>query len=268
MILHGQQRTIKVIPRFGLGNRLMAIASAIRLQEIGEFNNVVIQCEPNSHFNAPIDLLGIENVTIVHHQEKDDIYAGLPQDHKIQSCDRVTVEAFDIFTVDTDTTDPHTIRKEIIKALKRVKFQPKYHRIADQYKVENCIGLHCRRSDYPFSQPIMSDDKLSRYHDLLDKKFAADIQQQYQGPYFLASDSEKTNEFFKHKIPGIIQASKSNYPNWSTRSTRAVEEGIVDMILLSRCTKIIADSQSTFSTVSAWLGNIEKLSWARPKVPQ
>jgi hypothetical protein len=264
MLIHHLDQTIKVIPRFGLGNRLMAIGSALRLQKLGYFRTVRVQWEASGDLNANFsDLLEIDNI-VQSSKDPDDIYVGFPNKHRIPNHDRVTVEACDIFTVEDDPTDPNIINKEIAAVFNQIRFKPYLYALADKYDVAGRTGLHCRRSDYPFSRPPINTGIIPKYHEVLDHGFAANIKTTYPGPYFLASDSAKTDAYFIEQFPGIITVPKKHYPEWSVRPLETVIEGVVDMILLSRCRILVGDSPSTFSTVAAWLGGIEKMIWQRP----
>ncbi len=259
-------RTLKIIPRFGLGNRLIAIASALRLKQLGYFDNIRVQWESSNDLNANFnDLLEINDITLTG-PEDGDIHVGIPHKHTIPNHNRVTVEVYDLFTVvDDPNNDSVAISREIAASFQKISFLPRFYKLADQYNVTGRIGLHCRRSDYPFSKPPADQTIIPRYHNLIDKEFAADIKGAYHGPFFLASDSAKTEAYFTAAFSGLLMSKKKAYPEWSTRPMDTVIEGVVDMILLSRCKLIVADSHSTFATVAAWMGAIEKFVWVRPE---
>lgn len=258
-------RVLTLIPRYGLGNRLMAIAAALRLQDRGHFDEIRLCWEPASDLDVSYnDIIDINGITVIDRAINDTIfvnYVGLPRQARVPLANHVTVEAFDAFTVQGDDI----VIDQSITSLGRVRFKANYYELADKMNVHGRVGLHCRRSDYPFSRPILSPDKLTAYHDFLDREFVKAIVT-FPGPYFLASDSARTTDMLSRHLPGAVYAPKHYYPVWATRPRKTVDEGIVDMILLSRCRQIVADSPSTFSTVAAWFGDLDKMIWLRPNI--
>lgn len=255
--------TLKVRPMWGLGNRLIAIASALRLQELGVFKHVSIQWEPHQHLEAEFaEVLNIKDVTVTTHKQSDVVY---PNNGKIPVFDNITVPAAAVFTTEDDRTDRRTTNSQLVQAFKRVRFRPWFYDTADRWDVKDRTGLHCRRTDFTFGgNPSVDRNYVSRYHDFLDKEFVNDIKELYTGPYFIASDSQQTSEYVTNQLNDVFYTPKQHYPVWCTRSLDTVTEGIIDLILLSRCSKVIADSISTFSVAAALIGNIEKITWTRP----
>jgi hypothetical protein len=272
MIHHHQPRILKLIPRHGLGNRLLAIASAVRLLNRGIFDELHICWQPSTDLITKFsDIIDLRCPHII--VESNDIegryinYSNLPKDHRIPAKESITVEAFDVYTDIDDDNTQDIVRLELIEALKQIKFTQNHYNKADLYDVSNCIGLHCRRSDYPFTKQVLSEKATTQYHDRLDQLFMKIIMDDYHNQkLFIASDSQKTTNLFVAKFDNIIHVSKTNYPVWAYRPKLTVDEGIVDMILLSRCKSIVSDSFSTFSLVAAWIGNIERITWIRPNV--
>lgn len=154
------------------------------------------------------------------------------------------------------------------------RFAEKHQQKANTIDVSNHIGIHCRRTDWNYVTPTagqqripdieerhklfaLSDNKLINYANHTSNKL------------FIATDSPYTLAYFKTSLGDrLTNYPKSHYPseyysNEYNRNTDCVHDAIVDMILLSRCTEIIADSDSTFSMVSGIIGNTPKTNIAK-----
>lgn len=261
-------KSLKLIPRYGLGNRLMAVASGIRLVTIEKFDELRVCWYPSGDLDIRItDLMEGPYIT-EEGEESESVYVnyiGLPQDARVPVLPKVTVEAYNPFTCEGDITPPKTINRQLGNALRTLKFK-----INPTLDVAGRIGIHCRRTDFPYVVPRMSAADTDAHHRRIDRLFADAVAEQFPTePLFLATDSAETDEHFKRKFGDrLVSSPKQHYPVWCHRPQATVEEGVVDMLLLSRCQKIVADSFSTFSTVAGWLGDIEKLIWQRPKAPR
>lgn len=252
-------RVLQLIPRYGLGNRLMAVASGLRLVNMGKFDELRVCWHPSGDLDIPIHAI-MDGPYVVNDAPAEESvyfnYVGIPNDSKIPLLPQITVEAFHPFTFEGDKTPFPKVNQQLGNALRSLTFK------ADPtLDVSGCVGIHCRRSDY-----LVSHTDSTAYHRFIDQAFAEVVAQQCPtGRLFLATDSAETDGHFRRQFGDrLVTLPKKHYPVMANRPADTVMEGLLDLLLLSRCQKILADSYSTFSTVAGWLGGIEKFIWHRP----
>jgi hypothetical protein len=85
---------------------------------------------------------------------------------------------------------------------------------------------------------------------------------------FLATDSIRTEEYFKSRYPHIVVFTKTKYPINSNRDKVITLESLIDLHTLSASKTIIRDSDSTFSLVAMLMckgfDHNRFITWPRP----
>ena len=254
-------------PIGGLGNRLLALSAALRFIDRGYFGRLRIWWNTNDEMGADInDILTINKpVSYGPPLENSANYplVNLPGTFKVPIHNRVGVCHYTHFKSVEDDNE-QDITEELKHALRHINFNKDLISISDTIDVTNRIGIHCRRSDFWANHHELA----ARHHVKLDRFMADYLEKTYPNDkFFIATDSPYTLLYFEERFGNrIIHYPKAYYPLWRTRNSHSVREAVVDMILLSRCSSIIADSNSTFSLTASWLGRKNKLLWELPKL--
>ncbi len=124
----------------------------------------------------------------------------------------------------------------------------------EKYWHKDIVGLHLRRTD--LLKHLKSRGLDSKYSS--DEKFLDAIDRTIIGGcehFFLATDNEPTKALIHHRFPGKIISYCQDFDD-STKRHTSVEDALIDLYLLSKCTRVIGSYQSSFSHYATILGNI------------
>lgn len=140
-----------------------------------------------------------------------------------------------------------------IDALYGIDFLPQYYnsasRILSDYKQENLVGVHIRRTDH---KSCIENSPLELFVDKMDEL----IEQDKNVHFFLATDDKKTQEYLMAKYGcRIIVQNKV----WGRDTKKAMWGGILDCLCLSKCKVILGSCGSVFSNFAAKCGGIEMM---------
>lgn len=146
------------------------------------------------------------------------------------------------------------VKNEILKYLKKIKIikqiKEKISIFERENKIRNCVGIHMRRGDY-----LKGKDKIGFVSD--DCGFINRMNQLIKinpkEKFFLCTDSEETQQKFK-KLFGnrIVTFTKTNFDRNSVLFT---QEGLIDLLILSKTKRILGTYGSTYTEMAWWLGN-------------
>jgi hypothetical protein len=103
------------------------------------------------------------------------------------------------------------------------------------------IGVHIRRSEAPL--PLCPYAQPLRYYEAVMNSFPADTR------FFISTDSQEAYRWLQARFGSRIFQRPKVHDN--RNSVDGVREGLVDMLLLSRCDAIIGTFGSSFSGVAA-----------------
>lgn len=258
MIFH-EPRRLRTFAHHGLGNRLLAIASTLRLVDRGYFDTAQIGWLPSRELEAEADDLFHLDYPVLRDQPPltavgvtDGTVPHVPLRHD------QTVTAWGQFTVWGDNTPKAQLEAEWHRALASVRF----HRCFWQdLPVGGCVGLHCRRTDYL----IGTRPERQLRHIRWDRDFADRVELEFpRERLFLASDSPLTKDYFRLRFGSrLVSAQVLAYPQWRLRTKASVEGAVADLLLLSRCQRVLADNWSTFSWAASLLGGIPHTYWSQ-----
>ncbi len=109
------------------------------------------------------------------------------------------------------------------------------------------IGIHIRRREY--TQRIMTA-KI----DFFVKRLDAQIAQNKNVKFYIASNDASVKEIFSALYPGKVKKSGGELLQWDT--LEGLRAAVVDVICLSKCKAIIGSNGSAFGGFAAQLGNI------------
>jgi len=148
---------------------------------------------------------------------------------------------------------PEEIKKEILKYLKRLKplkkLQKEINDFDEKYKLKEMIGVHIRRGD--FSDRPTSPGSVSSNKKFIERMKEI-VKENPKTKFFLCTDSQEIEERIKEKFPKRILS----YPKTSFVRTdvRATQEGLIDLLLLSKTKHILGTYRSTFTEMTWWFG--------------
>ena len=149
---------------------------------------------------------------------------------------------------------PIEVRENILKYLNKLIPIKVIRNIVDDfsntYNVSNLVGVHIRRDDF-----VMCGNKKNSHvasDELFISKMNELIQKDNTTMFLLCTDSQETEdkfkELFKEKI--IIYPKKNR-----NRATRLnTQQGLVDLLLLSKTKHIIGTYCSTYNELAWWFG--------------
>lgn len=152
----------------------------------------------------------------------------------------------------------YEVKNEILKNLKKIKPIKKIRNKISEFErkndIKNCVGIHIRRGDY-----LKGKDKLGFVSE--DKSFIDRINELIKiNPkenFFLCTDSEETQQKFK-KLFGekIITFTKTNFDRNGIIFT---QEGLIDLLILSKTKRILGTYGSTYTEMAWWIGECKPI---------
>lgn len=108
------------------------------------------------------------------------------------------------------------------------------------------IGMHIRRTDHA---PAIAESSDELFEQVMKKELALN----HNARFFLATDSPESEQHFKNLFGGSVMVYKKA---WGRDSEQGIVDAAIDLYLLSRCSKIYASFQSSFSETAATIGHI------------
>lgn len=120
-------------------------------------------------------------------------------------------------------------------------------RRVEELKSTETVGLHIRRTD---SIPSIQESPIELFDEMIERE----ISEKNEQKFFLATDDPETESRLKEKFSGriIVQEGKRLDRN----DPVAIEDAVVDLYALSRCSKIYGSFWSSYSETAAAIGNI------------
>lgn len=113
------------------------------------------------------------------------------------------------------------------------------------------VGMHIRRTDH--EQAIMNSPV-----ELFLKKAENLFLEENQTTIFLATDDEDVEKLIKEKYGNKVIVHQNKH--FSRQSSQGMMDGLIDMLCLSKCSKIYGSYGSTFGKVASYIGNIELIT--------
>lgn len=241
----------------GLGNRLKNLASAILLSEI-------IDDEVSSSWSLK-NVVRFESAErrkslpkIEFHTHRLETFSN--KKAIVESEKRLVVAHNGMLTaISVDAIDHqyHNIKAEYIEKYRgvfsKISFSSRINEIADrlshQVKIDECVGVHVRSwHDDPF-----------RYNNLFKNSDIWQLINKEESPIFLCTDHldvEKKAKSLGKKIASLSSDGREKHISLNS-SVDSISRAIIDMLLLSRCKKLIISYQSTFAETAWWLGGCQ-----------
>jgi hypothetical protein len=273
MLLHNIPNELCVNPVGGMGNRLLVIISGLRLVYRGFYDNLIIAWRPGGDAGAPLDRLWQVPSPATCYLGN---YIGslfdccqIPPIVRIPIRNRLVVRSYCLFRCVLDTKSIDELDDEFMAIARQLTPVAEITSQADKYDVSQRVGLHCRRTDFSPSGcgGYVPFELIGVYYPWLDQQFANFVEDNYHDDQLLlCSDSADTVAYFRYRFgKRLLALPHRHYPEMHRRSLDSTLEAAVDMILLSRCRIIVADSYSTFAQMASWLTNVPRRVWTRPQ---
>lgn len=144
-------------------------------------------------------------------------------------------------------------QKRHIKPLPHI--QKQFEKFKLELDIENCIGLHIRRTD------------LKEQHKTPDWWFDREIQKEIDNNsnvrFFLATDNKWTEEKFMMKYSDYFNKTERDfdehpdgekYPGGARQRHSPIAQALIDMMLLGCTQKVYGCHGSSFGRLGAWMG--------------
>jgi hypothetical protein len=148
---------------------------------------------------------------------------------------------------------PKEIEKNIINYLKKLKplksIQKDLANFQKKNNLNKMVGIHIRRGDFADRKVspgwVSSDEKfIERMNEL--------VKENSKVKFFLCTDSKEMEEKIEKEFPKkIIKFKKSSF---SRTDIKATQEGLIDLLLLSKTKHILGTYRSTFTEMAWWFG--------------
>jgi len=156
--------------------------------------------------------------------------------------------------IDLNFSDvPKEVKESIISYLKKIKphkiIRESVNNFQKKQNLNEMVGIHVRRGDF-------ADRKVSPGMVSSDEKFIERmrelIKENSETTFFLSTDSKEIEKKFRKEFGArIVKYPKTNFIRTDVKAT---QEGLIDLILLSKTKHIIGTYRSTFTEVAWWLG--------------
>lgn len=134
--------------------------------------------------------------------------------------------------------------------------QKKITEYTEKFDLENTIGLHIRRTD------LKEQDKSP--DSWFDQNIQNELKKDSSARFLLATDNKWTEEKFMRKYEDIMVTSDcefddsleggETYPGGHRHRHSPVEQGLCDMMLLSKTRRVYGCHGSSFGRFGAWFG--------------
>nr|MDA3779978.1 alpha-1,2-fucosyltransferase [Bacteroidales bacterium] len=145
---------------------------------------------------------------------------------------------------------PKKIREEFLYYFNKLSpiesIQKEIDKFSKKHKLSNFIGIHVRRGDFKESIEVSTDEKFI-------KRMKEILKENNSQKFFLCTDSKDTEENFRKIFPGKIISYKK--VNFKRDNLKFVQEGLIDLYLLSKTKSILGSYLSSFTEVAWWLSD-------------
>ena len=148
---------------------------------------------------------------------------------------------------------PEKLRKEFLFYLKKLKpiekIREKITKLEEEYDLKNLVGVHLRQGDFlNYSDGMEKIANVNRVADEINKILKENPSQKF----FLCTDSNEAEIKIKEIFTNKIVIFKKNC--FDRLDKEFNQDGLIDLILLSKTKKIIGTYMSTFTELAWWLG--------------
>ena len=126
----------------------------------------------------------------------------------------------------------------------------------NNFKQQKVIGFHLRRGD-ALQSPWVKEYEVSS-DTLFIKKMQQELEQDSKVKFFISTDCEDTFEKIRALYPGQIIFYQKKFVESKFQAPKDNQaDAFIEMLLLSKTTRIIGSRWSTFSEMAAKIGGVE-----------
>lgn len=258
-------KALVLYPKYGLANRLRAIASAKILADYtgrklfvnwipsgdcnieweGLFVNKLERYPfPLSSFKAGINLYDDTNKVF------NEFYWGMPQSLIGNTSDVIAVSACCNFQPKEMTDEEYTAFKSLfyrsLQPLDGIQRTVSYvyKRYFEGHEV---VGVHIRRTDH--LHYMNKDPRLVSPTALFIKAMNNILENNHETKFFLATDDKDEEKTIRHQFPAAVIVNEKETVSRNTK--KGMQDALIDWLLLSKTSKIIHSATSSFSVEAA-----------------
>lgn len=120
----------------------------------------------------------------------------------------------------------------------------------DTYRKPNCIGIHIRRGD---NKHAMAHSPLSEFIKQMKEELRLDP----NVFFFLATDDPSSEQRLQTEFPGKLIIHKKQ--SLDRNNPQTIRDAVIDLYSLANCRKLIGSHWSSFSRTAAEMNEIEQL---------
>lgn len=248
-----------LIPMAGLGNKMLAIASAKRLCSMtgaactvawdwGQYDRIF--CDPTVNAVAPEALRVPEGAQFIRHLLRAE--GGHMRNRRVPMTAHEYVCVMSWFAFNAveeprlDDEEDLDLRPWLPNPVPLVHERAAAFR--ERHFRQNMVGVHVRRTDH--KRAIVTSPDAAYFHQL-------DPLVEQGVTVFLATDSRKTEVTFATRYPGRVLIYPKN-PALQERMPREFQledtwEDLIDLSLLASCAFVIGSAESSFSRIARFL---------------
>lgn len=253
---------IIIQPSGGLCNRIRVINSAYKLaQERGDeltvlwLNNAELNCPFESLFQ-PVSEIKIINIYSNFNLQK--LYLQFSANQR-----------FDNTAIENNKKDG-VLNKTFYQSLKKNVYistwehfypssdyrffrpasdiQARIDKIISQFGKKS-VGVHIRRTDHTWA---IESSKTNGFVTAIEQELAVNP----DAKFYVATDDIKEENFLREKFPNYIISNQNK--TLSRNSIAGMHDALIDLICLSKTTKIFGSYYSSFTDIAADMNHIEK----------
>jgi hypothetical protein len=157
--------------------------------------------------------------------------------------------------------DPYRARNPVLAGELQEQFDSlipskKIKERVDSFPLGNCIGVHIRREDNRYSNLYCHDNEFKNAID--------DVLSHMDLPIFLVTDGIESRNFIRREYPNrVIEYPTRSFSRGS--SEEAIEDALIQILLLARTSVIVRSNSSTFSQVASWFGRVPTVDVGLPE---
>lgn len=129
------------------------------------------------------------------------------------------------------------------------RLQNKIDEIVSLFTSSTVVGVHLRRGDHMLTR---EGSPVEAFISLMENEIASDK----STSFFLSTDSIDEGQVLISRFGDRVLTRNRNLDR---NSTRGIQDALIDIYCLSRCSKLIGSLSSSFSDVAAKIGNIPLL---------
>lgn len=265
-------KVLVLFPRFGLSNRLRAIASAKILADYtgrklcvnwipsNECNVTWGELFTNQIDSYPISLSDLKDNITLYDERKNwkNFYWDMPEALTNNESDIVAVHTCLNFRIREMSHEMYKTAKSLFyRSLQPVRIIQNIVNDMEKhyFKGNEVVGIHIRRTDFPFYLPTSNRDLYPTR--LFIQEMENILKTNPKTKFFLSTDAKEDEKIFKSLFRDNLIVYEKTIICRDT--VKGMQDALVDWLLLSRTAKIIGSYLSSFTIEAGAVNMIETI---------